>query len=351
LKKTSGEAEKLKNVFKTFKDLNLSADYKALESQRKIIQDYRKDIEKLVELAGTSKVLKGFDFGTDLNVQQDKLQRIRDELREITTAKEQYNSVKWDYTGLAELNNQFKTFNDASVSRKYEEFQEIRKSVKELQSDLLKLNELLGIEGLGYKKDSNRSLKEEKQLLTELTARRREYVNSGLKYNDIKNIDNGLISLKNNMREYESSTHSSVTATSKLKTVLESVLSVGRLLKTMILWDFGFSMLEHAKQTLTAKNKMELYLRQMGKSTGTINYFNKGLDEIANRFRKLNKYMIGESVAAIGMEFDLSAHDMREAMDVVAMIQNEYVRAGRKESEANLCGERYSSRGIFKIIT
>lgn len=336
LKKTGEEAEKLKNVFKTFKDLNLSADYSALDKQRKLIQDYRKDIEKLGELTGTSKILKGFDFGTDLDNQQGKLQKIRDELREITTAKENYNSVKWDYSGLAELNNQFKTFNDTSISRKYEEFQEIRKSVKELQSDLLKLNEILGIEGLGYKKDNTRSLREEKQLLNELISKRKEYVNSGLKYNDIKNLDSGLIGLKNNMREYESSTQHSVSATSKLKTALESVLSVGRLLKTMMLWDFGFSMLEHAKQTLTAKNEMESYLRQMGKSTGTINYFNKGLDETANRFRKLNKYMIGESVAAIGMEFDLSAHDMRKAMDVVAMIQNEYVRAGRKESEANL---------------
>ena len=130
--------------------------------------------------------------------------------------------------------------------------------------------------------------------------------------------------------------NSMTTATSKLQGAMSSLKMMGTALSSMFIWTFGMSLYEATKQTLQSKNEMESYLNQMGMGSGAINLFNKGLDETADRFKKLNKYMIGETIASIGMEFELNAVQMRKSMEVVAMIQNEYVRAGRKESEASL---------------
>lgn len=125
-------------------------------------------------------------------------------------------------------------------------------------------------------------------------------------------------------------------ATSKLQGALSSTKMILSTLSSMFIWTFGMSLYEATKQTVSSKNEMESYLHQMGLGRGSINLFNKGLDETAEKFKKLNKYMIGETIAGIGMEFDLTANQMKKSMDVVAMIQNEYVRAGRKEEEATL---------------
>lgn len=125
-------------------------------------------------------------------------------------------------------------------------------------------------------------------------------------------------------------------ATTMLQSKLSSLKMVATAVSSMFVWTFGMSLYEATKQTLQSKNEMESYLTQMGLGRGAINLFNQGLDETADRFKKLNKYMIGETIAGIGMEFDLTANQMKESMEVVAMIQNEYVRAGRKESEATL---------------
>ena len=125
-------------------------------------------------------------------------------------------------------------------------------------------------------------------------------------------------------------------ATNKLKQGMSSLKMVLSTVSSMFIWTFGMSLWEATKQTVTSKNEMESYLHQMGMSRGSISVFNRGLDETVEKFRKLNKYMVGETIAGIGMEFDLTARQMTKAMDVVAMIQNEYVRAGRKEEEATL---------------
>ena len=125
-------------------------------------------------------------------------------------------------------------------------------------------------------------------------------------------------------------------ATSKLQGALSSTKMILSTLSSMFIWTFGMSLWEATKQTVSSKNEMESYLHQMGLGRGSIDLFNRGLDETAERFKKLNKYMIGETIAGIGMEFDLTANQMKKSMDVVAMIQNEYVRAGRKEEEATL---------------
>lgn len=125
-------------------------------------------------------------------------------------------------------------------------------------------------------------------------------------------------------------------ATTRLGSALSSVKMMATALSSMFIWTFGMSLYEATKLTLQSKNEMESYLNQMGMGRGAINLFNQGLDETADRFKKLNKYMIGETIASIGMEFDLTANQMKKSMEVVAMVQNEYVRAGRKESEASL---------------
>lgn len=132
------------------------------------------------------------------------------------------------------------------------------------------------------------------------------------------------------------STRTASTSMNKLHGALSSVKMMATALSSMFVWTFGMSLYEATKLTLQSKNEMESYLQQMHMGRGAINLFNQGLDETADRFKKLNKYMIGETIASIGMEFDLTANQMKKSMEVVAMVQNEYVRAGRKESEASL---------------
>ena len=131
------------------------------------------------------------------------------------------------------------------------------------------------------------------------------------------------------LKQHWSQIYQLTSALHSLKVVLSTVSS-------MFIWTFGMSLWEATKQTISSKNEMTSYLEQMGKGVGEIRSFNEGLDETVARFQKLNKFMIGETIAGIGAEFDLSIDEMKKSMEVVAMIQNEYVRAGRKESEASL---------------
>ena len=107
----------------------------------------------------------------------------------------------------------------------------------------------------------------------------------------------------------------------------------------MALWGFATDLIEGAKETYKVKSEMESLLTKntkvMADVTG-IQKFNKALDETINRFQKINKYSLGETVASIGLEFELTADQMADAMSVVAMVQNEYARAGRTSEEAAL---------------
>ena len=89
-------------------------------------------------------------------------------------------------------------------------------------------------------------------------------------------------------------------------------------------------------QIVKAKSEMLSYLHTMGLTEGQINSFNSALDRTADRFQRINKYNIGETVANIGLEFDLSAKEMEKAMSVTSMITSEYLRAGRSADEASL---------------
>ena len=105
----------------------------------------------------------------------------------------------------------------------------------------------------------------------------------------------------------------------------------------MALWGFASELAEGVQETFKAKNEMEATLRQNSKVDNSgIVYFNEQLDAMTDKFKKINKYSIGETVASIGLEFDLNAKQMAESLDIVSMIQSEYVRAGRTEEEAAL---------------
>lgn len=105
----------------------------------------------------------------------------------------------------------------------------------------------------------------------------------------------------------------------------------------MMLWGFAMDLAEGVKSTFTAKNELEAQLNANAKiGASGINTFNKALDDTISKFQKINKYSLGETVSSIGLEFELSAKQMEKAMPIVAMIQSEYVRAGRTSEEAAL---------------
>ena len=105
----------------------------------------------------------------------------------------------------------------------------------------------------------------------------------------------------------------------------------------MALWGFAMEISEGVKQTFKAKNEMEAQLKQNENvGDGGIEYFRKNLDKLTKTYKKVNKYSIGETVSSIGLEFDLTAKQMKDALPIVTMIQSEYVRAGRTSEEAAL---------------
>ena len=105
----------------------------------------------------------------------------------------------------------------------------------------------------------------------------------------------------------------------------------------MALWGFAMEIAEGVKTTFTAKNEMEAQLKQNAKvGASGLREFNKELDVTAQKFQKINKYQLGETVSSLGVEFDLGMRQMKKAMPIVAMIQSEYVRAGRTSEEAAL---------------
>lgn len=89
-------------------------------------------------------------------------------------------------------------------------------------------------------------------------------------------------------------------------------------------------------ETYKAKSEMQSWFEVMGLSSSEVDSFNKKLDETVSQFQRVNKYGMGETIASLGVEFDLTEAQMEKAMDVTAMITNEYLRAGRSTSEANL---------------
>jgi len=125
----------------------------------------------------------------------------------------------------------------------------------------------------------------------------------------------------------------------KVRSVIVSIKTIFGAMGAMALWGFATDLIEGAKETYRVKSEMESLLAKNSKVTADptgIETFNKALDGTIERFQKINKYSLGETVASIGLEFELNAKQMAESMDVIAMVQNEYARAGRTSEEAAL---------------
>lgn len=154
---------------------------------------------------------------------------------------------------------------------------------------------------------------------------------------NIRETGKGLTSFNNGITQ---TAHSGRILSNTLYQIRGALLSLKMIFTAMggmMLWGFAMDIAESVKETTTAKNEMEAQLNQNSKVDASgIQYFRNELDKLTDTFKKVNKYTVGETVSSIGLEFNMSAKQMADALPIVTMIQSEYVRAGRKTSEAAL---------------
>lgn len=123
----------------------------------------------------------------------------------------------------------------------------------------------------------------------------------------------------------------------KVRSVVISLKTIFGAMGAMALWGFATDLIEGAKETYRVKSEMESLLNANTKvDANGIKTFNNELDNTIKKFQKINKYSLGETAASIGLEFNLSAKEMSDSLEVIAMVQNEYARAGRSSEEAAL---------------
>lgn len=123
----------------------------------------------------------------------------------------------------------------------------------------------------------------------------------------------------------------------KLRGLMISFRTLLSVTGSMMLYDYAFRIFNSIGDTLKAKSEMESQLAiNTHAGTRSILQFNHALDQTAQKFQKINKYQLGETVTSIGLEFDLSTEQMKKVIPVIAMISNEYIRAGRTAEEAAL---------------
>lgn len=164
-------------------------------------------------------------------------------------------------------------------------------------------------------------------------------INSALEKQEVnaRQAGRGLTSFNNGVVQ---TAHSGRILSNTLYQIRGALLSLKMIFTAMggmMLWGFAMDVAESVKETVTAKNEMEAQLNQNSKVDASgIQYFRKELDKLTTTFQKVNKYTVGETVSSIGLEFNLTAKQMADALPIVTMIQSEYVRAGRKTSEAAL---------------
>ena len=123
----------------------------------------------------------------------------------------------------------------------------------------------------------------------------------------------------------------------KVRSVIVSMRTIMGAMGGMAIWNFAFDLVDKAKETYNAKNEMESLLNKNSHVNAEgMQVFNKALDDTIARFQKINKYSLGETAASIGLEFNLNGKEMADSLEVIGMIQNEYIRAGRTTEEAAL---------------
>ena len=154
---------------------------------------------------------------------------------------------------------------------------------------------------------------------------------------DVRNSGKGITSFNNGIVQTAHSGRILSNTLYQIRGALLSVKMIATAMGGMALWGFAMEIAEGVKTTFTAKNEMEAQLKQNAKvGASGLREFNKELDNTAKTFQKINKYQLGETVSSLGVEFNLGMRQMKKAMPIVAMIQSEYIRAGRTSEEAAL---------------
>ena len=150
------------------------------------------------------------------------------------------------------------------------------------------------------------------------------------------NTSNATKTMTSNMNSASNSTSTARQRFSGLTQTLGGLRTMLSMVGSMFLFNFAHNLMISVSNTVKAKSEMQSFLHTMGMTGGQIDSFNAALDRTAERFQRINKYNIGETVANIGLEFDLSAQEMEKAMSVTSMVTSEYLRAGRNADEAAL---------------
>ena len=176
-------------------------------------------------------------------------------------------------------------------------------------------------------------------------------LNEGLKeYNRLTNIANlntermGLGFQK--FGQYSKQAESSVRSLSGVFRTLRTTMSM---IGGMFVWEFAFKIMDATKVTISAKSEMESYYKTLGMGSREIASFNNMLDQTVNKFQKMNKFQLGETISALGVEFKMNTDEMNQIMKVAPMIVNEYLRAGRSTEEAILAIKDISQGEFLRL--
>ena len=121
-----------------------------------------------------------------------------------------------------------------------------------------------------------------------------------------------------------------------LSNTLFSLRGITSMVGAMFAFQLVQGFIDSTQQSIHAKSQMEAYQKTMGMSEHAVDSFNKKLNETVSIYKKMNKYSLGETVAGLGIEFNLTGKQMEGMMKTVARLQSEYLRAGRSAEEADL---------------
>ena len=353
IKQTANEVYRLKNALKEVQGLKISPVGFNSDPERYYDKNYSSLNSQLKQLSETylssqnranaySKEVRG--LGINIDILSGKIDRLSNKSNAykigLTNESRSAQSLS------ARLRNLSNDYQNGKINAL-----EYKNGIKQLENELTKLKQkvsstssALNSQQRSYN-NANAELKRmaqnyratgnaNKDYIQQLRSTNKElFTNS----NSSKSASNGINTLGNSMNK---TAHSSRILSNTLYQIRGALLSLKMIFTAMggmALWGFATQIADGVKTTMTAKNEMEAQLKANSKvDAAGIQYFKKGLDELAQDYKKVNKYMVGETASAIGLEFQLTAKQMKKALPIITMVSSEYVRAGRKEEEAAL---------------
>lgn len=209
---------------------------------------------------------------------------------------------------------------------------------KVLEQQKLRTAQVQAAQASLYYKHAPNNLNTYKQNMQKINEQLERQTNNQNKYNNL--LKTGQASMREfgtTMGKSEAYANNLYRGLQKVRSVIISIKTIAGALGTMAVWNFAFDLIDKAKETYSAKNEMEALLEKNSHVDAQGQQaFNQALDKTVKQFQKINKYSLGETAASVGLEFDLNGKEMAESLKVIAMVQNEYVRAGRTTEEAAL---------------